>query len=377
MYPGTSGRRLGAAVIWLCAATGSVLASTAVAVHAATKTVAYVSNADSREITLLSLNEQDGSVAVLDTVATGGAVMPLALSPDHRFLYASLRSAPYSVATYAIDPASGKLRLLDTVPLADNMANLATDRTGRYLFAASYTGHKISVNRIAADGTVVAQPVSVTPTGKNAHAIGADPGNKFVFASNLGSDVILQYKFDAATGSLTPNTPPAVATKAGAGPRHFVFHPNLRYVYSTNELDGSVNTYAYNATAGLLTLLASTAVLPASMQGGTGPEAPATADIHLTPDGRFLYVSERTNSVLAGYRVDAETGALSLVGRIGTETQPRGFNIDPQGRYLLAVGQKSNGLTSYAINRDTGALTPVQHLDVGKNPNWVEIIDLP
>lgn len=367
MHPKKSGRRYGAAIILLCAMTGGVSA----------KTVAYVSNADSREITLLSLNEQDGSVTVLDTTKTSGAVMPLALSPDHRFLYASLRSEPYSVAAYAIDPASGKLRLLDTVPLADNMANLATDKTGHYLFSASYTGHKIAVNRIAPDGTVVAQPVSVTPTGKNAHAIGSDPGNNFVFASNLGSDVILQYKFDAATGSLTPNTPPSVSTKAGAGPRHFVFHPNLRYVYSTNELDGTVNTYAYNAAAGLLTLLASTPVLPPALQAATGPDAPATADLHLTPDGRFLYVSERTNSVLTGYRVDPDTGALSLTGRIGTETQPRGFNIDPQGRYLLAVGQKSNGLTSYAINRDTGALTPVQHLALGKNPNWVEIIDLP
>ncbi|EJL88383.1 3-carboxymuconate cyclase [Herbaspirillum sp. CF444] len=334
-------------------------------------TMVYVSNADSKDIYVMRLN-RDGSVTPVEQVQTGGTVMPLAFSPDHRRLYASLRSQPYSVTTFAVDQQSGKLRALSTVPLADNMANLATDKTGRFLFAASYTGHKISVNPISAAG-LVQGPAVVINTGKNAHAVGSDPKNNFVFASNLGSDVILQFKFDVATGTLTPNTPPSVATKAGAGPRHFVFHPNLRYVFSTNELDGTVNTYAYDAAHGTLTLQGSVSVVPAGFKG----DAPAAADIHLTPDGRFLYASERTSSTLAAFRVNAATGALTLIGNVPTETQPRGFNIDPQGKYLLAVGQKSNGLTSYAINQKTGALTPLQHYELGKNPNWVEIVSFP
>ena len=151
-----------------------------------------------------------------------------------------------------------------------------------------------------------------------------------------------------------------------------MFHPNLRFVYSTNELNGTVNTYGYDAVHGILNLKGSITAVPAGFKG----DAPAPADIHLTPSGRFLYASERTSSTLAAYRVNAHTGALTSIGSFATETQPRGFNIDPHGKYLLAVGQKSNGLTSYAINQKTGALTPVQHLEMGKNPNWVEIIEL-
>ncbi|MEB0140656.1 MULTISPECIES: lactonase family protein [unclassified Undibacterium] len=366
----------------------------AVAASASAASVVYVSNADSKDIYVLSLNEKNGDLTLLEKVDTGATVMPLAISPDHRHLYASLRSQPYSVVTYAINAENGKLSRVSVVALADNMANLATDKSGRYLFAASYAGHKISVNRISPDGEVMTPPVSVTNTGKNAHAIATDPSNAYLFASNLGSDVILQYKFDDVSGAITPNTPAAVATKPGAGPRHFVFHPSKRFVYSTNELDGTVNTYAYNAEQGVLTLQSTDSAVPpastlgVSMSGAgtfvtpTGPNltaaaAPATADIHLTPDGRFLYASERSSSTLAAYRVDAKSGALTAIGNYATETQPRGFNIDPLGKYLLAVGQKSNGLSSYAINQKTGVLKPLAHVDMGKNPNWVEIIALP
>ncbi len=335
-------------------------------------TMVYVSNADSKDIYVMQLNK-DGSVTPVEQVQTGGTVMPLAFSPDHRRLYASLRSEPYSVTTFAVDQKSGKLKALATVPLADNMANLATDKSGRFLLAASYTGHKISINPISVTGLVQQDGVSVINTGKNAHAVATDPKNHFLFVSNLGSDVILQFKFDAATGKIAPNTPPSVATKAGAGPRHFVFHPNLRYVFSTNELDGTVNTYAYDAAQGTLTLKGTVSAVPPGFKG----DAPAAADIHLTPDGRFLYASERTTSTLTAYRVNVKTGELTTVGNFATETQPRGFNIDPQGKYLLAVGQKSNGMTSYAINQKTGALKPLQHYELGKNPNWVEIVTFP
>ncbi|MBP0596573.1 beta-propeller fold lactonase family protein [Herbaspirillum sp. LeCh32-8] len=335
-------------------------------------TIAYVSNADSQDIYVLQINA-DGRVNLVDKVDTGSTVMPLAVSPDRKYLYASLRGQPYSVVSYAIDQRSGKLTALSKAPLADNMANIATDKTGRYLFGASYTGHKISVNAIGADGAVQAPPLAVIATGKNAHSAQVSPDNAFLFASNLGSDVILQFRFDAATGKVAPNAPASVATKAGAGPRHFVFSNDSRFVYSTNELDGTVNTYGYDAKAGTLSLQATDSALP---DGFKTSEQLATADLHLTPDGRYLYASERTSNTLSGYRVDAASGKLTRVLNIPTETQPRGFNIDPQGRFLLAVGQKA-GLTSYAIDRDSGALKPLFRYTLGRNPNWVEIIDLP
>lgn len=336
-------------------------------------TMVYISNADSREISVLSLDDKTGALTLVGTTPTSGTVMPLAVSPDRRTLYASLRSEPFSVATFAIDPATGALTPRGMVPLPDNMAYLSTDKTGRFLLSASYGGDKIAINPIAANGLVETPPVVVMPTRKNAHSVMVDKANTHVFTPNLGGDVILQFRFDPATGKLTPNTPDAVETAKGAGPRHFVFSADERFVYSTNELDGTVNTYRYDAAKGTLTLAGTVSAVPPDFKGG----APATADLHLTPNGAWLYASERTSNTLAAYRVDKATGALSPAGTFATETQPRSFAIDPSGKFLIAAGQKSNAVTVYAINGASGALTPVQHLAVGRNPNWVEIVPLP
>ena len=334
----------------------------------------YVSNADSNEIYVMSLDDRTGAVDLVQKVSVPGAVMPLAISPNRRFLYASLRSAPFSVSTLAIDQAAGRLSLLSTVPLPDNMAYLSTDKTGRFLFGASYMGDKISINPINRQGLVQAEPVQVTATSPHPHSIIADPSNRYLFAPSLGGDSILQFKFDPVTGRATPNAPPFVGARKGAGPRHIVFHPNGRFVYSTNELDATVNAHGFDAVTGTLTLVGTASALPADFRGNAPFSA---ADLHITPDGRFLYASERASNSLVAFAIDPQTGALASIGSYPTETQPRGFNIDPRGRHLLAVGQTSHSMTSYAIHPEAGTLAPQHRFSMGKNPNWVEIIDIP
>jgi len=347
----------------VCAA----LIGTALPAHAGT--VAYVSCADSPEIDVFSVDEGTGAVALVQRMPVSGTVMPMAISPDHRRLYAGLRSKPYSVSLFDIDRASGRLSVGATQPLADSMAYLSLDRTGRTLFGASYGGNLISTNRLDAKGAVDPAPVQVIATKPMAHSILADPSNKYVFATNLGGDIILQYRFDAATSRLTPNTPPSVDTAKGAGPRFLLFSPDHRFVYATNELGGTLDVYAFDKAKGTLAPVQTVRVAPDDLTA-----APATADLHITPDGRFLFASERTSNSLAGFRIDKKTGHLTLIGRTPTETQPRGFGIDPQGRYLLAVGQKSDAMTVYAIDHRSGALKPVQHAETGKNPNWIEFL---
>jgi 6-phosphogluconolactonase len=332
--------------------------------------VAYVSNADSRDITVLKLDRDKGTVQTMQTIDTGGTVMPLALSPDKRFLYAALRSEPFSVATFAVDAKTGALTRTGTAPLPDSMANIMTDRTGRWLFAASYPGHKISVSPIGADGLPRA-PVAVVPTGKNAHAAIIDPGNRFLFVTNLGSDQVLQYRFDAATGQLTPNDPPAFKTRPGAGPRHLVLHPDGKHAYVLYELDATLDLLAFDAQRGTLSLIKTWSTLPPGSAA-----KPWAADLHLTPDGKFLYTSERNSNTLAIWKVDAATGELALVAHQPTESQPRGFQIDSTGTWLLAVGQTSHQLTAYKIDPASGKLTQQTRVAVGKNPNWVEMVDL-
>lgn len=154
--------------------------------------VVYVANADSREILVLGMNAESGELAPRERVPVSGTVMPLAVSPDRRFLHASLRSAPFSIASFAIDRSSGGLTHLSTMGVPDQMCYLATDRSGRFLLSASYQGSIIAIYSIGPSGAVEAQPVQLVPTRPHAHAILTDPSNRFLFASNLGGDILMQ-----------------------------------------------------------------------------------------------------------------------------------------------------------------------------------------
>src|SRR3989441_3169120 len=350
---------------------GAMMASPACAA-----TFVYVGNAESNDIYVLQLERQSGDLTMVETVPIPGITKPgnstpMAVSPDRRFLYAGTRGEPKVAAGFAIDPASGKLKHVASGPLADSMAYLSTDRTGHFLLGASYPGHKITVNPIGPPGTVQ-PPQQVLPDYPNAHSILADAGNRYVLALTLGNDLVNQFKFDAATGMLVPSTPPSVHVKEKAGPRHFVFHPNGKFVYVIGELDGSVYVFDYDTSTGQLKEKQTVSALPPDFQG-----KPSAADLHITPDGKFLYGSERTSSTLNGFKVDPANGTLSPIGSVPTEKQPRGFNVDSSGRYLLAVGQLSHAMSSYKIDTEGGKLTKLKEYPMGKNPNWVEILDIP
>lgn len=346
----------------------------------------YVSNADDGTIGGYALDKATGALTPLGTTAAGPKVMPMTVSPDKRHLYAVIRSEPFTVLTYAIDPASGALRQEASAPLPDSMAYVSTDATGRVLFTASYGGDKVAVSPIGGDGLIRSAASQVIPTGKNAHAIRADRSNRFVYATNLGSDQIVQFRLDAAAGRLTPNDPPVVKTAAGDGPRHPVLSPDDRHLYVLCELSGNVLHFAVDQETGTLTLLDSTATVPAEagLVPGLPPGAPAddrpkiwAADLQPTPDGRFLYATERTTSRIALLAVDPATGTPRTVATYPTETQPRGIRIDAGGTWLVASGEKSDRLSVYWIDKASGALTPVGRAPAGRDANWVEIVDLP
>ncbi len=339
-------------------------------------TFVYVGNSDSQDVTVLAL-QSNGDLTPVETKpvpgpSKPGGSLPMTVSPDRKLLYVGLRNEPYAVVTFAIDQKTGKLTPVGSGPLADSMCYVATDRTGRFLLSASYSGHKITVSPIGANG-VVAPAQQTVAARLNAHCIVTDPSNRYVLYASLGADAVYQEKFDAKTGKLTPNHPPAVSVKAKAGPRHLVFSPNKKFVYLVNELDGAIYVFPWDAKTGTMKKEAQvTSVLPKGFSG-----KPWAADIHITPNGKFLYASERTTSTLAAFRVDAKNGMLTSIDCYPTEKQPRGFNIDPSSRFLLSVGQLSNSLTSYAIDGKTGKLTEFKQYPMGNNPNWIEIVKMP
>lgn len=351
------------------------LAAGGTAANAAT--YVYVGNAGNSEITVLSLDPKTGDLKEIEKAAIPGIVKaggstPLAISPNKKFLYAALRGEPQVAAAFAIDAKSGKLKHLGNGPLADSLAYIATDRSGRYLLGASYPGHKVTVNPIGADG-LVQPPKQVIPNLPNSHAILADKSNRHVLAPSLGADAVNQFAFDPATGALTPATPPALKTAAKAGPRHLRFSNDEKYVYLLNELDATLYVLPYDAKSGTLKSPEQiVSVMPPGAQA-----KPWAADLQLTPDGKYLYASERTTSTLAAFKVDQKSGVLTPIANYPTEQQPRGFAVDPSGRYLLAVGEKSDSMTSYAIDPKSGKLTKLKQYGMGKSPNWVEIVSLP
>ncbi|WP_025032770.1 lactonase family protein [Bradyrhizobium sp. DOA9] len=339
------------------------------------ETFAYVGNADSNDISVFKMSESGEMTPVQTAAFKGvekpGSSTPLAITPDRRVLIAAIRSQPYLAVSFAIDPRTGELSHLGAGPLADSMAHIAIDRSGKFLFSASYGGNKVALNPLLDNG-VAGDPKQVIPTGLNAHAFLPSPDNRFAFATNLGSDQVLAFAFDATAGTLTPSDPPAHKVPEKSGPRHFVFHPGGKFVYLLHELNGDVAAFTYEARSGAWDEIQRTTALPEGFSG-----KPWTADIHITPDGRFLYASERTTSTLTAYKVDGASGKLTTIGSVPTEKQPRGFQVDPSGRYLAAAGELSNSMTVYAIDQGSGALARLKSYPTGKKPNWIEFLSLP
>ena len=348
-------------------------------------TFVYVSNADTKDIRVLELDSATGDLAEVQRaqLSANGPLGPLAVSPDRRFLYAAQRAEPWTVSAFTIDGLTGELTYLTSAPLMHSTPYIITDRTGRWLFAASYQGSVLSVSAIGPHG-FPQPPHQVVRTEPNAHSVQIDAANMHVFVPCLGGDVFLSWDFDDVTGTLDTASLRTNRVQKNAGPRHFVLHPDNRHVYLLNELQASVYVYAYDARTGALGEQQTISARPPDYDGPEFGESgvstnngPKAADIHVTPDGRFLYASERTTSTLAAFSIDLASGRLTSISSYETEKTPRGFNIDPTGRYLLAVGQDSHHLATYAIDQATGALTHLKRYEMGKGPNWVEIHRLP
>jgi 6-phosphogluconolactonase len=336
-------------------------------------TVVYVSCAEPREIVRFAMDRDSGAMQRIDATYVPGieiasnTSMPLAISPDKRVLHAALRQPPYPCVGFAIDPSGGGLSMLGGANLPHSVCYLTIDRSAKHLLAASYQGALLASHALDSRGVVTAPPSQVLPTPPAAHSVIQDATGRFVYAASLGGDAVMRLRFDAVTGQMDDMQ--TVPMPQGAGPRHLRLSPAGRVLYALCELDGTIGVFAAAPETGLLERQQILRTQPKGF-------AAKCADMHLTPDGGFLYASERVTSTLTACRIAAD-GSLSVIDQSATETCPRGFAIDPRGRFLLAVGQESHHLSIYRIDPQTGRLEAVARHPTARNPNWIEIVDFP
>jgi 6-phosphogluconolactonase len=258
---------------------------------------------------------------------------------------------------------------------------LVVDKTGRILFVANYGSGNVVSFAIEPDGRIGEMTgkdqhsgSSVNPRrqqGPHAHAVVISPDNRFLFVPDLGLDRILIYRIDEARQSFTPNNPSYVSVNPGLGPRHFVFGAGAKFAYAVCEMGSSVVAFSYDHESGKLTPVQTISTLPADFSGEDN-----SAEIAVSPSGRFLYASNRGNDSITVFQVDMKTGNLSKIQIVPTQGKiPRNFVIDPTGRYLLAANQNSNNIVIFSIEQGSGQLTPTgQAADV---PSPVSMLFVP
>ena len=333
------------------------------------QTLVYISCANSREIQVFAFDPASGDLSLRQRLATVGAPLPLGGSADKRLLIAGMTD-DVSFQSFSVDSESGELSLLGSAPGSGEPTYVSTDRQRRFGFCASYAGNSLSVFPLASNGAPGPAIQIETPL-KRAHACRTDATNRWLLVPLLGEDAIRVYRL-GDDGRLTPSESAMVRVRAGAGPRHIVISPDNRRVYCLNELDCTIDRFDFDADRGQLTFKDSTDVLPPGFTG-----KPWGAELRATPDGRYLYASERTASLIVAFAVDDASGSLRLIDHYPTELQPRGMDIAPSGNWLLAAGQRSSQLTVYALDPASGRLSARQRCATGENPVCVEFMALP
>lgn len=348
--------------------------------YAGTYTSAADGSAHGEGIYMFEVNAYTGDLGQPRLAAKTPNPSWISIHPSKRFLYALNEMTGHdgyrsSVTAFALSPESGRLTELNSVSSqGSGPAHMSLDAHGRFAFVANYEGGTIAVLPIAADGSLgkavdvhrdTGDVGSLHPTNgprgnfsisghenPHAHMILPDPSNKFVLATDLAQDRLYVYKFDSLTGKLTPADTPFVRLPSGDGPRHFVFHPNGRWLYLIEEEASVVVFFHYDPQTGALTPQQTISALPPEFAGSN-----FASEIAISSNGRHLYSANRLHDSIAVFSIEP-SGRLTYVGEVSSMGDyPRHFCLDPSGKFAYACDQRSDCITSFTVNRETGMLT--------------------
>ena len=332
----------------------------------------YVGSSGSQDysIFLCTLDADAKSFALVDSFSGAPGASYLAPSPGFEKLYAINQASPEpgsgqsSVTSFAVDPESLALSFINSQSSEGNgICHIHCSRDGRYIFAANYgSGHAsafpVDENGMIGPATAVvigsgSGPVEDRQEGPHAHMVMLDPSQKFLLVPDLGTDKIMIYAFDPASGSLSPNQAQAFFSLApGAGPRHLAFHPDGNWLYVVNELNSTLTACRWDPSEGTLAEINTLSTVEESHEG---MKYPAAVRVH--PGGRYVYASTRgENSCISVFRIGENGAAERIQVMEQVPLWPRDFNLDPSGHYLIAAGERSGTIRLYSIDPQTGML---------------------
>lgn len=311
------------------------------------------------------ISEEDGSLTVQGVAADVINPSFVAVSPDQKNLYAvselgrSNESTGY-VHAFTINEDLSLTFISKYATNAKSPAHVSVDATGTFVFAANYQGGVAMVYERKDDGSLeFLQQLDHTGSGphqnqnsSHTHMVKVSPDNNYLFIPDLGSDKIWSYKIDHTTKSLSKTIQEFASVAAGAGPRHMDFHPTMNISYVMNELNSTVTVFSYDPETGDLTEIQTITTLPSAFNGSN-----STADIHVHPNGKFLYGSNRGHNSIVSYSIDENSGALTSLAHTSVEGEiPRNFAIYPSGELLYVANQNTNNITIFDLNAETGVL---------------------
>jgi 6-phosphogluconolactonase len=332
---------------------------------------------NSEGIYVYKFNSRDGSTKAISHVKTGNPSY-LAISPDKKYVYAVNENADSSgkggrVTSFSFNNKTGKLTQLSQQSSGgNNPCYITIDKTGNWVLAGNYSSGNFSVLPVKngilgkAKKTVQHQgfgPDTTRQESPHVHGIFMKKNNTGFYVTDLGIDKLMQYNFQSTSGAVSAATPPSVDLSSGSGPRHLEFHPRLPLIYVINELSGTIDVLKKETHTGFAVVQNITA-FPPYFRGKAG-----SADIHVSPDGKFLYCSNRgTLNNISIFSVDKISGYLTFhVDQPSLGAKPRHFNFDPTGKFLLVANQDSDEIVIFRRDTGTGLLTDTgNRVKVGK-----------
>ncbi len=323
----------------------------------------------SKGIYVSNFNSGSGQLSDPQLAVETGSPSFLAIHPSKKYLYAvGEMGAPGQkgggVSAFGILLPEGKLKPINQVSsVGAGPCHVSVDKTGKMAMVANYGGGSVASYSIQENGGLSEAKTFVQhegsganpkrQAGPHAHSLNVSPDNRFGFACDLGLDKVFIYKLDPAAGKMMAHGHTSVAP--GSGPRHFAFHPSAKYVFVNNEMSMTETSFAYDAEKGMLTEIATVSTLPVADQAMKGL---STAETVAHPNGKFVYVSNRTHDTIAVFTCDQATGKLTLIQNAPAEGNiPRNFSLDPSGKWMLVVHQDSNTGALFKVDQDTGKLT--------------------